>query len=182
MQDHQHTIGEVFNLQEQLDNKAGKSHTHSGYAPKEHSHDYAPKTHTHSGYAAKSHSHNYAAPDHTHDYAPADHTHPELDNAKHEHDIVDVKGLVSALSRKAELSHTHEIPEVSYIEKDGAFVPEKQLPVRGFYTGFLRKANGEELPVVTEIYNEKTVYVYSKRIMIMHLKDGVLVKDSGVTI
>lgn len=69
MQDHQHTIGEVFNLQEKLDAKAGKNHTHEQYAEKEHTHNYAAKSHTHKSYAAADHSHEqYAAKDHTHDF------------------------------------------------------------------------------------------------------------------
>lgn len=62
MQDHQHTIGEVFNLQEKLDAKAGKNHTHEQYAEKDHTHNYASKSHTHKSYAA------------------ADHTHPEFEH------------------------------------------------------------------------------------------------------
>lgn len=50
--------GVTSNIQTQLDGKAASSHTHSGYA-------------------ATNHTHNYAASNHTHDYAESDHTHDE---------------------------------------------------------------------------------------------------------
>lgn len=55
MQDHQHTIGEVYNLADTLNSKAHKNHEHEEYAQKGHQHaEYAPK------------NHNHALPEHTH--------------------------------------------------------------------------------------------------------------------
>lgn len=58
MNNHQHTIGEVYNLADTLNSKAHKKHEHEEYAPKNHQHDaYAPANHKHNGYAAEQHTH-----------------------------------------------------------------------------------------------------------------------------
>lgn len=65
MQDHQHTISEVFTLQDKLNSKADKGHTHTKFADKDHKHDdltaaingKADKQHTHENYASKNHTH-----------------------------------------------------------------------------------------------------------------------------
>lgn len=65
MQDHQHTISEVFTLQDKLNGKADKGHTHTKFADKDHKHDdltaaingKADKQHTHENYASKNHTH-----------------------------------------------------------------------------------------------------------------------------
>ncbi len=84
MSDHKHTIAEVYRLQEELENRAPKQHSHDGYSKEGHEHpQYAPKNHEHGQYAHREHQHDeYAAKKHEHKgYAPAEHKHPELEKA-----------------------------------------------------------------------------------------------------
>ena len=84
MADHQHTIAEVYRLQEELEKRAPKQHCHDGYSKEGHEHpQYAPKNHEHGQYAHREHQHDeYAAKKHEHKgYAPAEHKHPELEKA-----------------------------------------------------------------------------------------------------
>ena len=72
MEEHNHSIAEVYRLQEELDNRAPKVHEHPEYSPKGHKHDeYAPAMHGHKEYAKSYHKHN--------EYAPLNHTHPAID-------------------------------------------------------------------------------------------------------
>lgn len=115
MQDHQHTIGEVYNLADTLNSKAPKKHEHEEYAPKNHRHDtYAPTNHKHKGYATEDHRHDgYAAAEHTHsefeDVAKKQHTHEEYAAADHTH-----SDLKQAISEKAPIKHKHS----EYAAKD----------------------------------------------------------------
>ena len=112
MADHNHTIAEVYRLQEELDKRAPKQHVHEGYAPAEHQHkEYAPKNHDHSQYALREHKHDeYATKKHEHkDYARTDHTHPELEKAIRNNGtgIIMSKGKAFDLDNlKANILHT----------------------------------------------------------------------------
>lgn len=79
MQDHQHTISEVFTLQDKLNGKADKGHTHTKFADKDHKHD--DLTAAINGKAAKQHTHeDLASANHVHNnYASKNHTHAEMD-------------------------------------------------------------------------------------------------------
>ena len=80
---------------------ATASHNHDAdYAEIDHTHtQYAAASHTHSDYASATHDHDedYAAVGHTHDYAGASHTHAQSE----------ITGLATALSGKANATHTH---------------------------------------------------------------------------
>lgn len=142
---HEHTIANITGLQTELNNKAstsgvytktevttllsGKaesSHTHSEYAPANHTHAYASTTHSHDDKyyteaevdakleekADASHTHsNYALTTHNHDsaYAPKDHTHEGIATLDHNHDsrYYTETETNTLLADKADANHTH---------------------------------------------------------------------------
>ena len=99
MDQHNHTIAEVYRLQEELNNRAPKNHEHPEYSPKGHKHDeYAEKVHRHDEYAAKEHEHK--------GYAPANHTHSGFAAEKHKHD--EYAPVQHSHGEYAPKDHTHE--------------------------------------------------------------------------
>ena len=117
-------------LEDVVDTKANATHTHSEYAPLSHTHDnYATVTaldtlesevdgksdtnHTHSNYAPLSHTHNeYASTNHDHDedYAAINHTHTDYATTSALNEVS------TAVSGKANASHTHAISDVSNLQ------------------------------------------------------------------
>lgn len=125
---YKHQISGILNLQECLDNKADKFHTHDGLMGPggevtHHNHEIsdinnltetlagkADVEHTHDCYALADHCHEeYAASDHNHDaeYATLGHTHPAQDLQQHEHKISEVVGLQNELNLKSNVGHSH---------------------------------------------------------------------------
>lgn len=118
--------------------KADANHTHTEYANVSHEHSgYALSDHTHTGYAAENHEHtNYAALTHSHtEYAGVDHTHSDYALTTHSHDgyasTTDVAALQTlvgdtsvasqistAISGKADVSHTHTINNITGLESE----------------------------------------------------------------
>lgn len=90
---------------------ADVAHTHTGFASATHDHaaDYAPLNHAHAGYAPSNHNHNadYSPLGHTHTgFAPMVHTHTGYASDTHDHDTK-YAGLTHTHTGFAADTHTH---------------------------------------------------------------------------